>query len=214
MTDLLIAQENIVFQKPSAEILALADYERAPSVSMDTKKEYMLLQYRNTYKSLDDLNQAEMKLGGLRVNPITNISSTVSYINNLKIRKIKEYNVEPVQVTGLPEKPRITNISWSPDDTKIAFTNTTGNGVELWVVDVPTAKATRLTDAVLNANLGSPFSWYKDNQSLLVRIISESRPALIDSGKDLPNGPIVSLADGKVSQTGHIRICSKIKLMK
>lgn len=200
MTDLLIAQENIVFQKPSAEILALADYERAPSVSMDTKKEYMLLQYRNTYKSLDDLNQAEMKLGGLRVNPITNISSTVSYINNLKIRKIKEYNAEPVQVTGLPEKPRITNISWSPDDTKIAFTNTTGNGVELWVVDVPTAKATRLTDAVLNANLGSPFSWYKDNQSLLVRIISESRPALIDSGKDLPNGPIVSLADGKVSQ--------------
>lgn len=200
MTDLLIAQENIVFQKPSAEILALADYERAPSVSMDTKKEYMLLQYRNTYKSLDDLNQAEMKLGGLRVNPITNISSTVSYINNLKIRKIKEYNAEPVQVTGLPEKPRITNISWSPDDTKIAFTNTTGNGVELWVVDVPSAKATKLTDAVLNANLGSPFSWYKDNQSLLVRIIPESRPSLIDSGKDLPNGPIVSLADGKVSQ--------------
>ncbi|MBK7094210.1 MAG: S9 family peptidase [Saprospiraceae bacterium] len=200
MTDLLIAQENIVFQKPSAEILALADYERAPSVSMDTKKEYMLLQYRNTYKSLDDLNQAEMKLGGLRVNPITNISSTVSYINNLKIRKIKEYNAEPVQVTGLPEKPRITNISWSPDDTKIAFTNTTGNGVELWVVDVASAKATKLTDAVLNANLGSPFSWYKDNQSLLVRIIPESRPSLIDSGKDLPNGPIVSLADGNVSQ--------------
>jgi dipeptidyl aminopeptidase/acylaminoacyl peptidase len=200
MTDLLFAQENIVFQKPSAEILALADYERAPSVSMDTKKEYMLLQYRNTYKSLDDLNQEEMKLGGLRVNPMTNISSTVSYINNLKIRKIKEYNAEPFQIAGLPVKPRITNISWSPDDTKIAFTNTTENGVELWVVDVPSAKAIKLTDAVLNANLGSPLSWYKDNQSLLVRIIPESRPALIDSGKDLPNGPIVSLADGKVSQ--------------
>jgi hypothetical protein len=42
---------------------------------MDTKKEYMLLTYRNTYKSLDDLNQDELRLGGLRINPITNISS-------------------------------------------------------------------------------------------------------------------------------------------
>ena len=37
------AQENLSYKKPSAEILALADYERAPSVSMDSKKEYMLL---------------------------------------------------------------------------------------------------------------------------------------------------------------------------
>ena len=83
------AQENVTYQKPSSEILALADYERAPSVSMDTKKEYMLLSYRNTYKTLYDLNQAEMKLGGLRINPVTNISSTVTYINNLKINNFR-----------------------------------------------------------------------------------------------------------------------------
>jgi hypothetical protein len=29
------------------------------------QKEYMLLTYRNTYKSLDDLNQDELRLGGL-----------------------------------------------------------------------------------------------------------------------------------------------------
>ena len=33
------AQENINYRVPSQEILALADFERAPSVSMDTKKE-------------------------------------------------------------------------------------------------------------------------------------------------------------------------------
>ena len=109
-----IAQENVTYQKPSAEILALADYERAPSVSMDTKKEYMLLSYRNTYKTLDDLNQTEMKLGGLRINPVTNISSTVTYINNLKIRKIKDKN--EIQVNGLPANARITNVSWSPNE--------------------------------------------------------------------------------------------------
>ena len=194
------AQEDLVYQKPSPEILALADYERPPSVSMDSKKEYMLLIYRSTYKSLDDLNQEEMRLGGLRINPITNISSTVTYIINLKIRKVKDFKAEPTQVDGLPQNPKIANFYWSPDDKKIAFTNTTETGVELWVIDVVTAKATKLTDANCNANIGSPFSWYQDSQSLLVYLIPANRPALIDTKKDLPKGPIVSVADGKVSQ--------------
>ncbi|MCU0350874.1 MAG: prolyl oligopeptidase family serine peptidase, partial [Flavobacterium sp.] len=168
------------------------------SVSMDTKKEYMLLSYRNTYKSLDDLNQEEMRLGGLRINPITNISSTVTYINNLKIRKIKDKN--EVQVKGLPENAKITNVSWAPNEKVIAFTNTTSNGVELWTIDVATAQAKKTTSDNLNANLGNPYSWMKDSQQLLIRVIPANKPKLIDEKKDLPKGPIVSESEGKVSQ--------------
>lgn len=192
------AQENLTYQKPSAEILALADYERAPSVSMDTKKEYMLLSYRNTYKTLDDLNQEDMRLGGLRINPITNISSTVTYINNLKLRKVAE-KVEK-QVTGLPQNALITNVSWSPNEKKIAFTNTTKSGVELWVIDVVTAVATKITADNLNANLGNPFNWMKDNETLLIKVLPKNRLALIDVKKELPNGPTVSVSDGSKSQ--------------
>lgn len=197
---LAVAQEDVAYQKPSAEILALADFERPPSVSMDTKKEYMLLSYRSTYKTLDDLNQEELRLGGLRINPVTNISSSVTYINNLKIRKVKDFKAEPRQVSGLPANPKITYISWSPDDSKIAFTHTTQTGVELWVINVATAQATKLTEANLNGNVGTPYSWYTNNQSLLVRMIPSKRTALIDGKKDLPKGPTVSMADGKVSQ--------------
>lgn len=195
---LLQAQENITYQKPSAEILALAEYERAPSVSMDTKKEYMLLSYRNTYKTLDDLNQEEMRLGGLRINPITNISSTVTYINNLKIRKIAAK--DEVQVSGLPSNARLTNISWSPDEKKIAFTNTTNSGVELWYIDVATVTAKKITSDNLNTNLGSPYNWMKDNETLLVKVLPKNRPALINEKKDLPKGPTVSVSDGSKSQ--------------
>ncbi len=194
------AQIDLQYQKPSESILKLAEYERAPSVSMDTKKDYMLLSYRNTYKTLDDLNQDEMKLAGLRINPITNISSTVTYVNNLKIRKVKDFKVEPIQVSNLPQNPKIANISWSPDDSKIAFTHTTSNGVELWVIDVKTASAKKLTNDNLNANLGSPFVWHIDNQTLLVKKMPENREPLKDNKKDIPLGPTVSMADGKVSQ--------------
>ncbi|WP_395060470.1 prolyl oligopeptidase family serine peptidase [Flavobacterium sp.] len=191
------AQENLSYQKPSKEILDLADYERAPSVLMDTKKEWMLLTYRNTYKTLDDLNQEEMRLGGLRINPTTNISSTVTYINNLKVRKIKDKT--EIQVSGLPQNPKLTNLSWSPDETKVAFSHTTTTGVELWLLDVANAKATKLTDATVNANLGNPFSWFRDGQAILVKMLLKNRATFVDIKKDLPKGPIVSTSEGKVS---------------
>jgi dipeptidyl aminopeptidase/acylaminoacyl peptidase len=192
------AQENLSFQKPPKEILELADYERAPSVNMDSKKEYMLLSYRSTYKTLDDLNQEEMRLGGLRINPVTNISSTVTYITNLKVRKVADKN--EVQVKGLPENPRISNLGMSPNEKKLSFSHTTNTGVELWVLDIASAQATKLTDATVNANMGNPFSWFADNETILVRMLVKNRPALIDLKKDLPTGPIVSTGDGSVSQ--------------
>lgn len=194
---LSFSQENLSFQKPSKPILDLADYQRAPSVSMDNKKEYMLLSYRNTYKTLDDLNQEEMRLGGLRINPVTNISSTVTYINNLKIRKISDKLEQ--QVIGLPENAKIANLSWSPNEKKIAFTNTTAKGVELWMLDVATHTAKKITNDNLNANLGSPFSWHT-NDELLIKVLPKNRSALIDNKKDLPTGPTVSVSDGSKSQ--------------
>jgi len=192
------AQENLTFQKPSAEILALADYKRAPTVSMDSKKEFMLLSYRDTYKSLNDLNQEEMRLGGLRINPVTNISSTITYINNFKIRKFSSQ--EEIQVTGLPENPKIANVLMSPNEKKIAFTHTTNTGVELWVLDIETARAARLTEPILNANMGNPVSWLSDNVNLLVRLLPKNRIALTNTKKNLPAGPTVSSSDGSISQ--------------
>ncbi|MDD3321189.1 MAG: prolyl oligopeptidase family serine peptidase [Paludibacter sp.] len=193
-----MAQENPAYQIPPESIMQLADYQRAPQVSIDTKKNFIIFSYRSTYKTLEDLNQVEMSMGGLRINPVTNIASATNYINNLKVGKV--YGNEPVQVKGLPTNARIAFITWAPDETKIAFTNTSATGVELWVLDLATAQAKKLTDAVLNANLGNPLDWYRDSKKLLVRFLPIKRLALIDSKSDLPTGPIVSESNGSTSQ--------------
>ena len=192
------AQENLVFQTPPAEILALADYERAPAVSLDSRRDYMLLRYYSTYKDLEELYQEELRLGGLRVNPVTNISSELTYVKNLKLRKVA--GGAEKQVAGLPAAPRLAYVSWSPDEKKIAFTHTAAAGVELWVLDVETAAAARLTGPELNANLGMPFTWLGDSSGLLVRLLPPGRPALLESGKALPAGPTVAAGDGSKSQ--------------
>ena len=114
------AQENIEYQKPPKEILDLFDFERAPAVYMDSDKNYMVLTYRDTYKTLEDLNQDEMRLGGIRINPDHMISSTMTYQNNLKVRKLNDK--KEIQVKGLPDNPKIAYLTWSPDQTKMAFT--------------------------------------------------------------------------------------------
>ncbi|MEN6618027.1 MAG: prolyl oligopeptidase family serine peptidase [Rikenellaceae bacterium] len=192
------AQENLIYQKPPKEIMALVEYERAPAVRMDTKKEYMVLSYRDTYKTLDALNQPEIKLAGLRINSVTNIASDVNYENNLKVRKVSES--EPIQVKGLPQNPKIANMQFSPDEKLLAFTITTASGVELWVLDIANAQAKKITEANVNASLDGPFSWLNDSRSLLVRILPKEHKPLLDDKMDLPAGPIVSVSKGIESQ--------------
>src|SRR5690554_6968394 len=71
----LHAQEGLTYQKPSQEILDLVDVSLAPSVLMDESKNYMILISRDMYGSIEELSQEELRLGGLRIDPKTNIRS-------------------------------------------------------------------------------------------------------------------------------------------
>ena len=196
----LIAQVNLDYQKPSQEILELVDVPLAPSVLLDNNKEYIVLLYRDAYKTIEELSRQELRLGGLRIDPATNIGSRTTYYNNLKIKNLSEENAEVKEVEGLPGNPKISNLTWSPDQLKIAFTHTTSAGVELWVLDITSATATRLTEARINANMRDVINWFEDSRSILVKMISSERKELIDVGNAVPNGPTISVADGKKAQ--------------
>lgn len=198
MIQLLEAQEKIVYQSPPPEILELVEIERAPLVELDSKKEQMLFYYRPAFKSLSDLNQPELRLAGLRINPETNISSTLIYYHDIRYQKVTKRELRPIM--GLPEQPRIAYVSFSPDETKIAFTHTTPGGVELWIADLITLTARKLTDAMLNANAGEPYIWFPDSRSMLVRMLPGDRKTLADMKTALPDGPVVSVSDGQISQ--------------
>jgi len=210
LSSTLWSQENITFQKPPQEILELANAQRPPTVTMDDKKEYMIFSYRNTYKTLEDLAQEEVRLGGLRINPITSIQTGVTYITNLKVRKATE-NSE-VQVTGLPSEPRISNMSYSPDNKLMAFTHTTSKGVELWVLEVAAAKARKVSDVMLNSIIGSPYSWMKDSRSFLAKTIPSNRPALIKEDYTSIKGPVVSISDGVAAENPTYQDLLKTKI--
>ncbi len=194
------AQESVSYQKPPDEILNLVDVELAPRVLLGHKKENMVLLYRNNYKTIAELSQEELRLGGLRIDPKTNIGSRVTYNTNIKIKNIKEKGAEIIQVKGLPKNPRLANFSWSPDQEKIALTNTTSSGVEIWVLDLKSASLKKLTAATVNANMRDVINWSEDSKSMLVKMVSEDKKPLINTKTAVPTGPTISVNEGKKAQ--------------
>ncbi|MEL6134335.1 MAG: hypothetical protein AAFR59_13310 [Bacteroidota bacterium] len=194
------AQDNLNYQSPPAEILQLVDVELAPNVVMDNKGEYMVFLYRNAYKSIAELSQKEMRLGGLRIDPARNVGSRTTFFNNLKIKNMQEEGAEPIQVKGLPNDLKLTGLTWSPDEKYGAFLHRADEGVELWVVEMATAQASKLTEAKVNANMRGAMRWFRDSKSILVKMIPDSRQALIDTRNTIPTGPTISTNDGKKAQ--------------
>ncbi|MEJ1223942.1 alpha/beta hydrolase family protein [Sediminicola sp. 1XM1-17] len=192
------AQESLTYQKPSEEILNLVDAPLAPSVLTTDDGKYMVMLYRDAYKTIEELSEDELRLAGLRINPKTNIGSRTNYYNNIKIKSTTA--TKEIQVNGLPENPRLANFSWSPDQSKIAVTNTTKTGVEVWVLDLEKVTVKKITQANVNANMGDVINWFKDGESILVKTLPAARKPLINVAEAVPSGPTISSNDGKKAQ--------------
>ena len=193
------SQENINYQVPSSEILDLVEYDRPPSVTYDSDKNFMLFLYRDNYKSIEDLSQQELRLAGLRINPKTNIGSRITYYNNIKIKNLKNKRSEIEDINGIPSNPKIANINWSPNQKNIAFTNTTSDGVKLWVLNLESRSLIKLSDLNLNSNIRDVINWLNDSE-ILIKVIPDTKRKLIDQSGIVPLGPTISSNDGENAQ--------------
>ena len=198
ITSLSFGQVDITYQQPPKEILEIVDAPLAPSPVFDYKNENIVLLHRQQYKSIAELSETELRLAGLRINPVTNIGSRTSYYHNVSLMKVGQ--PDEIAVSGLPENPRLANFTWSPEQGKMAFTNTVETGVELWILDIASASCKKITGANLNANIGDAFKWFESGDKLLVKFIPDDRQALIDKSIAVPTGPRVSVSDGTKAQ--------------
>ncbi|MBP1841462.1 alpha/beta hydrolase family protein [Formosa algae] len=190
------AQENLTYQKPHKNILELAEAPLAPSIRMDSKGEHIVLLYRSSYKTIEELSETELRLGGLRINPVTNIGSRTRYYTDVKLSTRNDGT--PKAVSGLTADGRYANFSWSPNQEYMTFTKTLSTGVELWLLDIENASAKKISEANLNANMGNPVTWFKDSESLLVKVLPKNRAALINTSEAVPTGPTISVSEAGV----------------
>lgn len=189
------AQNTNGYQTPPKAIADLLLAKPTPSISLDKKATWMLIMERNSYPTVEELGQPEVRVAGLRLNPNNFSPSRQNFINGLKLKNIK--TGKESSIVGLPANLLAGNISWSPDEKQIAFTHTTGSRVDLYVLAVEKAIATKINKTALNATLGPVFSWVNEGTLLYTTI---TQPASMMPKRPItPVGPSIQESVGKAA---------------
>lgn len=182
------AQGALTYQMPPKSIVDLVDAPTTPNVTLTRSGNIALFYDRPGFPTIEDVSQPVMGLAGLRLNPKNTASAVESISTGISVRNLKTGVENAIQ--GLPANARIGNTSLNNDETKLAFTNSTDKGMELWVADLTTFQAKKITNRFVNGSYGSVLTWNPNGESLLVKFLPENRGTMpIES--EVPAGPIV-----------------------
>lgn len=191
---LAFAQENIRYQRPPEEIAKLVEAPLTPLVSFSPDKVWMLLLERSDYPSIEELSRPELRIAGLRINPENFGPSRASYTIGMKARKVS--GGADMTIQGLPSPLLASGISFSPDSKKLAFLQNFSDRIELWVVDLSTMTASRITDRKINTVLGGGYTWISNSSQLLFAAVPTGQRTEPEKSR-VPEGPVVEENLGK-----------------
>jgi dipeptidyl aminopeptidase/acylaminoacyl peptidase len=198
------AQTGLNYRTPPKAIVDLVDTRPTPNVRVSpTDKagtQWILIENISGLPSIAELAQPELRLAGLRFNPRTNGPSRGRYITSLTLKALPD-GAEKV-VTGGPSNAKIRFTEWAPDARHLFFVNISDesqdSGLSLWIVDVPSAKARRLTGIALNGMFGQPCEWSGDSESLICKSIPKGRGPT-PKRSEVPTGPVIQENLGRVT---------------
>ncbi|RAJ25023.1 alpha/beta hydrolase family protein [Pedobacter cryoconitis] len=191
----VFAQDAVNYQLPPKAIADLLLAKPTPTVSLDSKAEWMLLSTRDSYPSVEELAMPEFRIAGLRINPNNFSPSRQTFINDFTLKNIKTGKI--AKITGLPVPLAAANAAWNPSQNKISFTQTTQKGVDLYTIDIATLKAVKINQQPLNVTLGAGITWV-DDQTILYRVATKPASA-IPVKPLLPKGPSIQQNIGKAA---------------
>src|SRR5262245_31387872 len=133
------------------------------------------------------------ELGGVFVDFKANRARSLTIRNNagLQIISAADGSKKPIQV---PPGARVSNATWSPDSTSIAYFVHADDATHIWIADVATGKSRQLTKTPVMATLVTSFDFTADGKQIAVVQIPDTRSAM-PPAPAAPTGPTVKIAD-------------------
>jgi dipeptidyl aminopeptidase/acylaminoacyl peptidase len=191
----LFAQDPISYQLPPKDIVDLVLATPTPTVSFDSKGEWMLIMDRSSMPGVEELAQPELRIAGLRINPNNAGPSRSTYVVKLLLKQVKTGKEFPI--TGLPARLKAGNFQWSPAENKISFTQTNNNSIDLYVIDVKSLRATKINKQPVNLVLGNSVNWINE-QTVYYTTLAKPM-SQVPKLPLAPTGPVIQENLGKVA---------------
>lgn len=189
------SQGALTYQMPPQELVDLVDAPTTPSVRFSPDNNYFAVLSRASLPTIADLSREELRIAGLRIDPVINGRSRLSYYTS--VRLVDRTSMKDIEIEGLPQQPKITEVSWSPDSKSLAFVLIEKKGLSLWYVSPEHPVAKQLTPPGLNGIFtGSSYTWEPDSKTLVyLSVLSDKGPRPVRP--QIPAGPVVQENRGK-----------------
>jgi dipeptidyl aminopeptidase/acylaminoacyl peptidase len=179
-----VANDN--YRTPDPALAALVDAPLQPASNVSPDNRWLAAFERKWVKSLEELARDELKLAGIRIDPVSFSRSRSSGYDSLILHDLSTGDV--MSVDGLPEGARMFSPSWSSDSAYLAFVLDHQGKRTLWVYDVAAGESRQVAAQPLNGVLTStPYSWLPDASALLLNLA-------INHGKPLPQPGLDAVA--------------------
>ncbi len=181
------------YKKPPQNVLDVLDAPVTPSTSVSPAKDKIVLLEPLRYPPISELAEPMLRLAGIRINPRTNAQHRQLYFVKVTLKNIADGKETPV---NLPNGAKIVSPNWSADGKYIAAGNLTPTGVELWIIETATGKASKIKNAMVNTTLGG-FDWMPDQKSLIATLVPMKRGVAPGYQDVVPNAPSIQETSGK-----------------
>src|SRR5262245_29613080 len=175
------AQQPAGWQSPPEPIASLVVAEPAPDASLSPCRRFLLFSHREALPGIDVLSRPYEKMAGSRIDPKTRGPQLSTRTTKLVLRTIADGSEREL---ALPQG-HVGGPFWSADGERIAFTRAGDGGLELWVAATGSGALAKL-DVILDAALGAPLHWLRDQRTLLCKLAVPGAPP---ADSPVPAGP-------------------------
>src|SRR5882672_34485 len=126
------------YQVPPPQIVTTFDAPPLPQVIVSPTRQALAMTLRKGSPTLAELARPTLRVAGLRVDRKNNgphRTSTNGGGYAITLKRIADGREIPVTV---PAQASVSNVHFSPDGSRLSFTNARDAAIELWIADVST----------------------------------------------------------------------------
>ena len=158
------------YKQPAKEIMDVLNAPATPTTSVSPTRDKLAMLTPLRYPPISELAQPMLRIAGLRINPNNNGQHRQPYFVGLTLKSVDDGKET---VVNFPAGAQLISPQWAPDGKHIAVGNISPTGVELWIVDTATGKASMLKNIHVNTAFGG-YNW-EDSKTLSATLVPAKR---------------------------------------
>ena len=194
--DKILQQET--YATPPPELATAITAPRNQNVSLaniSPDKKWFLALVGDGPVAMSVFSKPFHELGGVFIDFKANRVRSLTISNSVGIQVISATDGSKKAI-AIPPNARVSNATWSPDSTAVAYFVHTEDATHIWMTDLATNKPRQITPRPVLATIVSSIDFTKDGKQIAAVLIPDARPPM-PVAPISPIGPQVKVHDAK-----------------